>query len=233
MRFQNLLHAAAGLGLPFLVAAQNVHRHRAAVLKITQRKGAVHQYIGRLRAGLPGKVAAFDQRGAVRIARAQRKHPVGAAQRELHFRVDLQPQRAVGRKVGLVVAEKYQAETGRQPGQRAARGGKAERDGAPGRLQQHGVLHAVAHPVTAVGRLDKAAAFIQQHRIGRVRFQHQIVHAVRLPPCGAIWHRCPRMISYPLVKASRMATRYLRWRSMVFLSTPLPSTSSPTGSRRV
>src|SRR5699024_591529 len=101
-----------------------------------------------------------------------------------------------------------------------------------GQAQLHHILHRLAHLVVEVGRLQKAAPFVQHHRIGGVGLHDKVFHS-RVPPLGVSWHKCPRMISYPLVNASRIATRYFRWRSMVFLSTPEPRTRSRMGSRPV
>src|SRR5699024_12706459 len=66
----------------------------------------------------------------------------------------------------------------------------------------------------------EASLGIQQYRITRVYFDYQIFHCLPPPFTGAICSRCPRMISYPLVNDSRIATRYFLWRSRVFLLTP-------------
>ena len=146
-----------------------MHRDRdgVAVGQVAHVDGPLHQLAG---GGLPVLapiVVPLDQILAVGVEPLQVQHPVGAAHRHLHIRVDLDAQGAVGGVVGLVIPKEHQAEAGGrggQPGQRLPQGG-----GLGLRLPElHDGLDGIPHLVVQVGRLEEPALLVQHHRVGGV-----------------------------------------------------------------
>ena len=181
-------------GLPVGVGAGNCDGHRLPAREVAHIDGPLHQLLRHVLPILAPIVVALDQDPAVRVEPLQLQHPVGAAEGELHIRVDLDAQGAVGNEVGLVITKEHDAQAGGQAGN-AGQG--LPQGGAffPGVPQLHDVPHCVPHLIAQVGGLQKAALLVQHHRVGRMHLHDQIAHASSPPLLGPTWHRWPRMIS--------------------------------------
>ena len=197
LAFQGVFHAVFSVCFPGVISALNGQGYLPAFLQKSQVESPVHQVFGHFAALSAGKIISLDQVGAIAVQAFQRQHPVGAAQGHFHLGVNGHLQGAVGGIVGLVIAEEHQAGAGCCPGQ-AADSGEVYRQNA-GTAQQNGLFHLLAHGIPKVGRLEKPPLLVQQDGIGRMKFHNQIFHTLSPPFSGdlrgAIWHRCPRMIS--------------------------------------
>ena len=180
--------------LPIQVRTGDRNGDGITVREETHINGPFHQIIGGSVPVLAVIVIALNELHAIVIQSLQIQDPVRFADGKLHVGVDLDAQCTVGKEIGLIVPEENQAEAGGQtsdPGQRFHPKGIF----LYGLTQRYNVFYGVAHVITEVCGLEKAALFIQHHRISGVRFHHKIVHCRWPPFAGERRYRCPRMIS--------------------------------------
>ena len=102
------------LALPICIRAGDGDSHGVPVRQVAQVDGPFQQFLGGGLSVLAAIVVAGSQDFSVLVEAFHFQHPVRAAERQLHVRVDLNTQGAVRSEIGLIPPENHQAQAGNQ-----------------------------------------------------------------------------------------------------------------------